>query len=167
MGAIGAFNTVCRLWIGRLLKVLLGFMVLTILVQIVLRKLFGMSLHYVVDVNRLCFVWMSFLGAAYVYGKNDLIRFDILISRLPPRGAAFSGLLCGVAGLIFFVIMIVAGTSMTRFTRDQYFSTMKVSFFWLYIPLIVGGFLMAAAALEHIGRGWFSLYPRGGRNPKE
>lgn len=157
MKVIVSFNKTSRLWIGRILKILLGFMVGTILIQIVLRKIFGMSLDYVVDVNRLCFIWISFLGTAYVYGNNELICFDILISRLPARLAAYSGLVCGTSGLVFFIIMIIAGINMTQFTRDQYFSTMKVSYFWLYLPLIIGGCLMIISALEHILKNWHVL----------
>jgi TRAP-type C4-dicarboxylate transport system permease small subunit len=148
MQGLHAINTGLRRVVAWILKILIGFMILTILAQIVLRRVFNFSMDFVIDINRLCFIWSVFLGAGYVFGTEGLIRFDIFITRLSGAGRAVSEMLCAGASLVFFIIMIYAGFLMIPFTSDQFFSTIRVSFFWLYLPLIVGGVILALAAAE-------------------
>ena len=150
MKVLQMINAGLRRAVGWALKILIGFMVLTILAQILLRRVFNFSMDFVIDVNRLSFIWSVFLGAGYVFGTEGLIRFDIFVNRLSGSGRAMSETLCAAASLAFFVVMVYAGFLMIPFTSDQYFSTIRVSFFWLYLPLIVGGVILALAAAEKL-----------------
>ncbi len=157
MKTLHSLNSSLRRMTGILLKILTGFMVLTILAQIILRRVFNVSMDFVIDVNRLCFIWSVFLGAGHLYGGEGLIRFDLFINRLSGRGLVVSRIISAVTSLVFFLSMIYAGFLMIPFTRDQLFSTIKVSYFWLYLPLIVGGFILALAAVEQLFTGLKSM----------
>lgn len=150
MKTLKSINSGIRRVTGRLLMFLIGFMVSTILAQIILRRVFNVSMDFVIDVNRLCFIWSVFLGAGHLYGGDGLIRFDLFINQLSGRGLVVSQIISSATSLVFFLTMIYAGFLMIPFTRDQLFSTINVSYFWLYLPLIAGGFILALAAVEQL-----------------
>jgi len=117
-------------------------MAILIMLSVIVRNLLGFSFQWIVDVNRLIFIWMCFLGLVYVSDKELLIRFDMIERHFSPRMHKWVTLLRYLVSLGLFGIMIKAGLEISRFAKSQVFSTIPVSIRWLYLAVVVTGGLL-------------------------
>ena len=117
-------------------------MAILIMLSVIVRNLLGFSFQWIVDVNRLIFVWMCFLGLVYVSDQDLLIRFDMLDRHFSPMLHRIALLLRHVASLALFGIMVKAGLDVSQFAKAQVFSTMPVSTRWLYLAVAASGGLL-------------------------
>lgn len=129
-----------------LVSVLIGMtvaaMAILIMLSVIVRNLMGFSFQWIVDANRLIFIWMCFLGVVYASDKELLIRFDLLDKRFPLTFHKFLTLLRYIASLALFGIMMKAGIEVSQFAKAQVFSTMPISTQWLYIAVTTAGALL-------------------------
>lgn len=63
--------------------VFLVSMVSLVIVNVLLRFLFGVSITWAEEVSTICFVWSVFVGASAVYKHKMDIGIDVLILKLP------------------------------------------------------------------------------------
>jgi TRAP-type C4-dicarboxylate transport system permease small subunit len=130
--------------------VALGIILMTVLISIVLREFFGISFDSVIDINRLTFSWMVFLGTFLIYGNRSIIRFELFENHIPGRFKKGFELFNRLVCLALFIVMIFSGIQMSEYTLPQFFTTIKVSLFWLYIPITISGVLMSLKTVEMI-----------------
>jgi TRAP-type C4-dicarboxylate transport system permease small subunit len=117
-------------------------MALLIMLSVIVRNLLGFSFQWIVDVNRLLFIWMCFIGLVYVSDNEQLIRFDIIEKHFSPLLHKIVNLLRYSASLILFGIMVKAGLDVSQFAKAQSFSTIPVSTSWLYLAVVAAGGLL-------------------------
>lgn len=127
---------------GTLMILAVAAMAILIILSVIVRNIFGFSLQWIVDVNRLIFVWMCFLGVAYVNDKDLFIRFDILDRRFSPAIHKVITLIRYIASLVLYIVMVGAGIQVCEFAKSQVFSTINVSTSWLYAAVIVAGVIL-------------------------
>ena len=128
----------------------LAFMCLSIAASVFVRNFFGFSFDAIIDVNRILFVWITFLGLVFVNGQERLIRFELLEQRLPPAARRVLHFVQRVAALILYVVMTIAGYQMIPFAEPQTFPTIPISLIWLYLPVLVAGSLLVFQTLSSI-----------------
>jgi TRAP-type C4-dicarboxylate transport system permease small subunit len=124
------------------MSITVAAMAILIMLSVIVRNLLGFSFQWIVDVNRLIFIWMCFLGLVYVSDKELLIRFDIIERHFSPGLHKALTLLRYVASLVLFGIMVKAGLEVSQFAKAQVFSTIPISTSWLYIAVITAGALL-------------------------
>lgn len=56
-----------------------------LLLQLISRYLFSRPLLFTEEFSRFCYVWIAFIGLAVAHRRNDHIRIDLFVSRLPKR----------------------------------------------------------------------------------
>ena len=117
-------------------------MAILIMLSVIVRNLLGFSFQWIVDVNRLIFVWMCFLGLVYVSDKDLLIRFDMIERHFSPSIHKALTLVRYVVSLVLFGIMAKAGVEVSQFAKAQVFSTIPVSTRWLYMAVVAAGLLL-------------------------
>lgn len=139
---IQRLNGILTYLISILVGMTVAAMAILIMLSVVVRNLMGFSFQWIVDVNRLIFVWMCFLGVVYASDKELLIRFDMLERRFSPTLHKFSTLLRYIVSLVLFGIMVNAGIEVSQFAKAQVFSTIPISTRWLYIAVIAAGGLL-------------------------
>ena len=66
----------------------LALMFGVLLVNVLLRYLFGYSIFWAEELAVTLFVWMGFLASAWCAGENGHIRLTLVVDRLPPRARA-------------------------------------------------------------------------------
>ncbi len=70
-----------------------GTLILVMLVQIFMRRVVNRPFVWAEDLNVLLFVWISYLGAAVLFGDGALIAVDMVVKALPKRIALAVGTL--------------------------------------------------------------------------
>ena len=79
--------------------VTLAFMCLSIAASVFVRNFLGVSFDAIIDINRILFVWITFLGLVFVNGQEKLIRFELLEQQVVDAGAQE----CQVAAVVGFL----------------------------------------------------------------
>ena len=122
--------------------VTLAFMCLSIASSVFVRNFLGISFDAIIDINRILFVWITFLGLVFVNGEEKLIRFEILELKLPPPAQRVLRFVQRVAALVLYGVMTYAGVQMIPFAEPQIFPTIPLSLVWLYLPVLFTGVLL-------------------------
>ncbi|MDN3523156.1 TRAP transporter small permease [Halomonas ramblicola] len=82
-----ALFRVLTLWMERLIGVILLALIVSVSANVVGRSLLNHSLPWADELARMLFIWMIFIGAAAAFLRYEHIAVDILVRKLPPRGA--------------------------------------------------------------------------------
>ncbi len=135
-----------KVWIAYTVRavmvVTLAFMCLSIAASVFVRNFFGISFDAIIDINRILFVWLTFLGLVFVNGEEKLIRFEILELKLPPAAQKALRFVQRVAALVLYGVMAYAGMQVIPFAEPQVFPTIPLSLAWLYLPVLFTGVLL-------------------------
>ncbi len=92
--------------------------------------------------------WFIFLGAAVGVRERVHLGFDVLLYVLPPRGKQMLRGLSDIFAFAFGVGMIVYGGKLAALTWQDNTPTLGVPGGVLYVPVIVGGVLVAIFTAE-------------------
>lgn len=130
-----------------ILVIALAFMCLSIAVSVFIRNFYGHSFDTIIDINRILFVWITFLGLVFINGEERLIRFELLENKLPAVARGVLRTLQRLASLVLYSVMVVAGIQVIPYAQPQLFPTMPVSLVWLYLPVVVAGILLIVQTL--------------------
>ncbi len=133
---------------------LAALITLFVFVSIVSRNFFSYSFEYSVESNQLFFMWMCFMGIVAVHSSGMMLKFEMLEQRIPASLTKYwkTGLHCLV--LVVALVMALTGWDMLAFAKGQKFSTMPVSYFWLYLPVPIAGVLIFFGSVEKIIDSW-------------
>jgi TRAP-type C4-dicarboxylate transport system, small permease component len=120
-------------------EIVLLVIIVLVSVQVVLRKVFAMSLVWSEEVSLLLVVWMAFIAMAIGVAENLHISITLFFDRFPKSMQkafqAFNNLLIiGVGG-----IMVYYGCILISFTRNSTLPTTKWPTFILYLMIPVAG----------------------------
>lgn len=96
-----------------LLKVAIALLLLTMVIlvfgNVVLRYAFNTGITFSEELSRICFVWLTFLGAVVAMREHAHLGMDALLTRLPPTGAKV-GALAGQALVLCAVWLMISGS---------------------------------------------------------
>ena len=89
------------------------------------------------EIVELLMAWMTFVGAALLWGEGSLYRVDVLTTRLGPRAARLLGFGVQVVTLVFAVVLTMEGwrvavlsaetTPFLRFPKSIAYASMPVA----------------------------------------
>jgi TRAP-type C4-dicarboxylate transport system permease small subunit len=111
----------------------------------------GYSIPWITEVSVILFSWVIFIGAGVITRTNSHISLDVLIERLSPRGRHCLKIAHVFLMLIVAFVMIYFGGKHAMFV-GQYQKTvyLKISLFYLYFSVPVGGVLLGLNALGQV-----------------
>jgi len=143
-----------------LLAALLALAVITVTLttQIVTRYFLGTSVGPTDEVAQAALVWMTFLGAAFLYRERGHIEVDVLVRMLPVRISAVLTALVHVAIIASLALIIDQIIQMRGLTQRSLYGQIQVSRFTLHhLPLLIASAAMIVFALEELVRQWRSV----------
>ncbi|MDF2613712.1 MAG: hypothetical protein K0S71_1498 [Clostridia bacterium] len=150
MNVFKTLNTYINKIIALVISLCVASIAGIILCEITLRNLFGMSMGIVVDIIRLIFMWMVFLGVVYLFKSHMLIKFEFFESKVSGKFKVVLFFVNRLVCLVLFIVMVISGKDLYEFVSIQYFSSFKLSLFWLYAPVPVSGILMIIGCIEEL-----------------
>lgn len=155
MAHLSYFNALFQRTISKLLALLLMFMLFSIVAEILVREVSAVNFDWVIELNRVLFVWIAYLGAAYGFGQSTHIRVEFIYEKLSPQLRKYLDLAIHFLNLIFFFVMSIYGYDMIHFGRSNVFATMNLSYMWLYLPICLFGLFSILFTAENI---WKTLH---------
>ncbi|WP_366554580.1 TRAP transporter small permease [Aquibaculum sediminis] len=132
----------------RLLGLLLAGMVLIMLVAVWTRYVANAPLVWTEQVNRILFVWTTFLGAAVLYRRSGHIAIDFFVELLPPALRRTVQALNALLLLVLFLVLLVYGWNLAWANLSQTFGALDISPSTFYFAAPVSAALMLVYWIE-------------------
>ncbi|MDC0948499.1 TRAP transporter small permease [Gammaproteobacteria bacterium] len=136
------------------------FLVVTVsvvIVNVLLRKLFGYSLFWAEEVSTNCFIWSVFVGASAAYKENLHIGIDLLSRLLPESLRPLVGLLINGTMLVLTLYLAWLSVAFIEASSSKTTPVLEISYAWIAAALLIGFLLMAFSACQFIYRDFRNL----------
>lgn len=127
----------------------LGFMVLLVFVQVVMRYIFQNSLSWSEELARYLFLWLSWIGASYAVRERGHFRVQMFIDKLDGRKREIGEALILLVWFGFCLFLAYQGWLLTAhlFLRGQMSPAMQLPIAYAYASVPVGVTLMSIRVL--------------------
>jgi TRAP-type C4-dicarboxylate transport system permease small subunit len=122
------------------------------IVQIALRYVAGIAWLWVPDVSRLLFVWVVFLGASVLVGRNEHLMMDFLVAKLGPPTARRLAIVTDVAQIAFFIVVLVGGVRVTQVRMRIPYDTVDIPSGLAYLAVPVCAAVMIVFSANNLRR---------------
>lgn len=145
-----AYHYVCRIE-EAVAQILLVAIVGLIFIAAVARTI-GHPLAWVMDMATLLFAWVVFLAADVAMRKDRHVKLDLFTRLLPSRVQFVISVLLHVVILVFLVLLVRWGVSLSFFTRFRTFQGIPgFSYMWATLSIPVGSLLLAITTSLKLG----------------
>jgi TRAP-type C4-dicarboxylate transport system permease small subunit len=127
--------------------VCLAFVMLTIVLQVILRFFFKSNLPWVEEVSRYLMIWIVMIISSVLVKEDKLIKVDFFDSLWPENFVKYRDLIYQVLLLVLFVVLLKEGWSQAIYGLRGKITSMNISWFWPYLAIPFG---MALILLQFI-----------------
>jgi TRAP-type C4-dicarboxylate transport system permease small subunit len=131
--------------------------------QIFTRYLINFTFAWNIELCRYTFVWLTFIGAAYVRKQNAHIKIEILFNylnqKLSPGVQKAVWLTKEILTFAYLVGLIYFGFILAYKSRRFMSQAMQISQFYLYISASVGGLLYLIREIQASYRYYQENFP--------
>lgn len=91
---------------------------------------------------RFSLIWLTMVGGAYVYGKNQHLAVVFLARKFPQKSQIFITLFVEACVMVFSIaILILGGFTAFQNAVGQVSPALRLPMEYLYLSLVVGGVL--------------------------
>jgi TRAP-type C4-dicarboxylate transport system permease small subunit len=128
-------------------------MVLIVGLQVVSRWL-GASVSWTEELTRFLFIYTAFLGMAAGFRTAQHARVAFLIAKLPRVAQQVAVHLYAVAGITFFVVVVVTGWElvMQQYRSEETSPVLGVGMYLFTLPVVVASGLAILAHIQSVYR---------------
>ncbi|WP_134700858.1 TRAP transporter small permease [Ammoniphilus sp. YIM 78166] len=136
------------IWI---LTLLVGLMAGVTMLEVVGRNLFGHSFSWSEEVARYTLVWLTFIGVSAVYKRKELVGFDLLMDKIPPKSRTILSALVQLVMIGFILILIYYGfkQSFSRTVMLQHSAGLNLPMYVPYLAIPIGMVMTLVHAIAH------------------
>ena len=122
---------------------------LLLVMGVILRYWFSISFAWNIELSRYSFVWLTFVGAAYVRKNDSHIKIDLFANyikkKLPGSGAALYWIATKLVTIVYLVLLVYFSYLLTIQTWRFKSQAMQMPQSFLYVSVGLG-------ALMYLGR---------------
>ena len=119
-----------------------GIMTFVVVIEVVLRYVFGHSLYFAEELSRLTFVWAGFLATSLALRKGVHASVSLLVDYFPKTPRKITVLFAHATVLFFLLFVFFASLTVLPHQWIQFTPTMEIRMFWFYLSVPVGVGLM-------------------------
>lgn len=131
--------------LGWTAAILAAVLTAVVLLGIVSRGL-GEPLVWTDEVSRFLMIWLAVAGWLMAGRNRAHIRIRFFHDLLPPRWHAASEAIMQVALVLCGILLAVFGFELVRRNLDIEATTIPLAMAWVYLPIAIGGGVMALQA---------------------
>ena len=104
------------------------------------------------EIARVCFVWLTLLGAAVGVKRQAHFRLLIVVDRLSPQLRQSTVILLPLVVILFAGVLIQQGLVFLELGKFQQTPVMGMPKTWVYVAIPIGGALMILYSLGPLWR---------------
>jgi len=124
---------------------------LTILVFVsAMMRTFGFPLNWAQDAALVAFAWMIFFGSDIALRGPGLIGVDLIIKKFPFTVQKVIDIIFKIAIIVFLVILVINGITMTIDGWDREITTLGISYSFVTLAVPVGSFFMTISMVINL-----------------
>ncbi len=135
-------------------EILFLFIFLLMAVQVFTRYIMNFTLPWNIELCRYTFVWLTFLGAAYVRKINTHIKieifFNFMYGKMSLGQQKIIWLFREVLTVAYMVALVILGYILAYKSRRFMSQAMQISQFYLYISVTVGSLFFLTREIQDI-----------------
>ncbi|MHA6631797.1 TRAP transporter small permease [Pseudonocardia sichuanensis] len=130
-----------------------GLMVVTVALQVVSRST-GDAIPWTEELTRFLFIYTAFLGMAAGFRHAEHARIAFLVGKLPPAGQRPAVHLYVLAGIVFFVVVMVMGWKLVGQQRasEETSPVLGVGMWIATLPIVVSAVLAVVGLVQSVYR---------------
>lgn len=126
-------------------------MVIVTVWQVFTRQVLNDPSAWSEELARLLFVWLTFLGGAFLFGERGHIAVDFLARRLPGSSQRYAQAFVQVMVLAFALVgMVWGGIVASSNAWNQNLTALPFTIGWIYIVIPISGVLIALFAVSDL-----------------
>jgi TRAP-type C4-dicarboxylate transport system permease small subunit len=123
-------------------QILFLFIFLLMAIQVFTRYILNFTLPWNIELCRYSFVWLTFVGAAYVRKINTHIKIEIFFNsiydKMPLRQQKIIWLFREGLTVAYLIALVIFGYILAYKSRRFMSQAMQISQFYLYISSTIG-----------------------------
>lgn len=130
--------------LGWIAVVIFAILVITTVWQVFTRLVLNNPSTWSEEFAKVCFVWLSFLGAAFVFGERGHIAVDFMARRFKggvQKGMALFVQICIFAFAVF--AMVWGGIVAAQIAWEQNLTALPLNIGWIYVVIPIAGVAIA------------------------
>lgn len=129
---------------------MMGTIVATVMLEVFMRGLFGMSLVVTEELARYLMIWTALLGAVLIAADDMHLRITLVPDMLGGRLQLAVEILAELAVIAFLGLLIYATTRQLPRFSQQNTLTLGINMAWVYAAIPVSAGLMALCSLQRL-----------------
>src|SRR5690554_5797574 len=133
-----------------LVGALLFVMAAALLLEVVLRFLFEMSLPWTSELARFTMIWITFLGAALAIKERSNIQINFFVRLLPAKAERYCYVAVNVLLIVFVAMLLKHSVATVQSEMRLYTAALNIPFGYIVMSLPVSGVLMILYLLVDI-----------------
>lgn len=133
---------------------LLCLVAITATTQVIGRNFFGYSPHWLEELMRYSFIWITSLGAAMLVKTNGHAAIDILVMRFTGKVRQIHQILVYAAIFVCAAILVTQGLKIMDIVHHQLSPSLRMPMSFVYAALPVGGLFMGVHSLLAVLNIW-------------
>lgn len=119
--------------------------------QVISRQILNEPSTWSEELARLLFVWLSFLGSAFLFGERGHIAVDFLARKLSFAGQRVAQIFVQAMVLLFALVGLVWGGYLAAsIAWEQNLTALPFTIGWVYLVIPIAGVFIAIFALMDI-----------------
>lgn len=139
------FRRKIDLYLGYILAIIMGVMVINVLWQVFTRFVMGDPSSFTDELARYLMIWVGVLGAAYISGKRMHVAIDALPNRLSKEKQVKLKMFVNFIIILFcFTALVVGGLRLVYITYvlDQHSPALQIPLAVVYSIIPLSGVLI-------------------------
>ena len=121
---------------------LMILMTVIVLMQIIFREFFNISIFWTFEVSSFMFTWIIFLGAAIGFMRKSHFSISLMVEKFSPKIMKFFDNFVIIVVTIFLVVVIKYGWDLMISTRYQISPSLRVPMSIIYSVIPFGSSIM-------------------------
>jgi TRAP-type C4-dicarboxylate transport system permease small subunit len=130
-----------------------------VLLQVLLRYVFGMPLLWPEEITKWCLVWTGYIAAGVALRPNQHVSLTLFINKLS-EPIRFWILFAGKAIILFFLVFFVRYGIQQAISNPSYSWAVQIRLIWVMLGMPLAGILMLVHIFYLIAEDLLALYSK-------
>lgn len=141
--------------LGILSIILFALLVCVTVWQVFTRQVLDNSSTWSEELSKILFVWLSFIGSAFLFGERGHIAVDFIARRFGPRARRVLAIVVQVVVITFALgAMIWGGYLASSIAWNQNLTALPFTIGWVYLVIPAAGVFITVFALMDLIALW-------------
>ena len=134
--------------LGVISAILFAVLVAVTVWQVFSRQVLNSPSTWSEELSKLLFVWLSFIGSAFLFGERGHIAVDFIARKLPAGAQRTLQVIVQVLIVLFALLgMVWGGYLAASIAWNQHLTALPLTIGWVYVVIPIAGIFIAVFSI--------------------